>query len=251
MRKQTSNYHNALYLKKKLVNCLGTLVLSLLATSPLKALTYKIPEVGNTVGEYKEIEAKKGDTLTELAERYDIGVYDMLRANHHLSHKVLKAGTKVIIPSQFHLPSGAREGIVLNLAEMRLFFYHPGENLVSTYPVGVGRQGWSTPEGMTKIISKQMHPAWHPPASIRQEEERRGITLPDVVPAGPHNPLGQYAMHLGFSGILIHGTNRPSSIGLRSSHGCIRMYEDDIKELFLAAPLQSSVRIINELSHKE
>ncbi len=237
--------------KQNFAKWLGAFLFNFLITSPLLALTYKIPEEGNTVGEYQEVQAEKGDTLIELAEQFDIGVYEMLRANHHLSQKVLKPGTKVIIPAQFNLPTGPREGIVLNLAEMQLFYYHPDQNLVSIYPVGIGRQGWSTPLGVTKIVSKQVHPAWHPPISIRREEARRGITLPLVVPAGPHNPLGQYAMHLGFSGILIHGTNRPSSIGLRSSHGCIRMYADDIKELFSTAPLQTPVRVINELSHKE
>ena len=251
MYRLTSNCCNPLYLNKKFVYSLSAIILFLLANFPANALTYKVPRIGNTVGEYTEIEAEQGDTLTELAEQYDIGVYEMLRANHRLSHKALKAGTKVIIPARFHLPPGPRKGMVLNLAEMRIFYYHPEEDLVSTYPVGVGRQGWSTPVGDTKIISKKMHPAWHPPASIRREEERRGKTLPSVVPAGPHNPLGQYAMHLGISGILIHGTNRPSSIGLKSSHGCIRMYANDIKELFLSVPIQTTVRIINELSHKQ
>jgi L,D-transpeptidase ErfK/SrfK len=132
---------------------------------------------------------------------------------------------------------------------MRLFYYHPEENLVSTYPVGIGRQGWSTPLGTTTIVSKQIDPDWHPPASIRLEDAKQGIMLPLVVPAGPHNPLGQYAIHLGFPGILIHGTNKPSSIGLRSSHGCIRMYAPDIKELFLSAPLETSVRVVNEPFH--
>ena len=240
-----------MYLKGKITSGLAAFFFFSLCTFPVKALTYKVPTAGDTVGEYQEIEAKYGDTLTGLAEKYDIGVYEMLRANHRLSHKVLKTGTKVIIPAQFRLPPGPREGIVLNLADMRLYYFHPEENVVSTYPVGIGRQGWSTPLGITKIISKQMHPAWHPPASIREEEERRGITLPAVIPPGHHNPLGQYAMHLGFTGILIHGTNRPSSIGLRSSHGCIRMYARDIKELFLSAPVQTSVRVINELFHKE
>jgi L,D-transpeptidase ErfK/SrfK len=115
--------------------------------------------------------------------------------------------------------------------------------------VGIGRQGWSTPLGKTRIVSKQAHPAWHPPESIRREAARNGKTLPLVVPPGPHNPLGQYAMHLGFSGILMHGTNNPSSVGLRSSHGCIRMYADDIEELFSTTNIGTPVRLVFEPSY--
>ncbi len=208
------------------------------------ALTYKIPSSGNKIGEIQEVKAQAGDTLYDIAEQYDIGVFHMIQANPKVSEKKLKASTTIIIPSEFELPEGKREGIVLDLSDMRLFYFHPDEDLVSTYPVGVGRQGWSTPVGETTIVSKRQHPDWRPPESIRREAERNGKTLPLIVPAGPHNPLGQCAMNLGFSGILVHGTNKPTSVGLRSSHGCIRMYAEDIKELFHMAPIGTSVRVV-------
>lgn len=241
--KKTANLLNS---NKKLKIGLCVILLYGLSFPPAAALTYTIPLLGNTVGAYKEISANSGDTLEELAEEYDIGVFEMREANPHLKNKEIIRGTKIVIPSQFRLPSGPRTGIVLNLADKRLFYYHPNEAQVSTYPVGIGRQGWSTPLGTTQIISKEKNPAWHPPASIRQEAEMHGKTLPLVVPAGPRNPLGQYAMHLGFPGILMHGTNNPASVGLSSSHGCIRMYADDIKSLFFMVPIGTSVRVVSE-----
>lgn len=210
------------------------------------ALTFPLPTQGNKIGAYKKINANGGETILKLAERYDIGVYEMLRANPRLKNRVLESGIEVIIPSQFTLPSGARQGIVLNLANMRIYYYHPDGQNVSTFPVGVGRQGWSTPLGNSQIVSKTKNPAWHPPASIRREAARKGKTLPLVIPPGPKNPLGRYAMNLGFKGILMHGTNSPRSIGLRSSHGCIRMYGRDIEELFGLVDVGTPIRVIYE-----
>jgi L,D-transpeptidase ErfK/SrfK len=237
---------NCLNLKRISLGTLGIICLLGLYHPSATALTFEIPSSGNVVGEYQKVRAGSADTLTELAEKYDIGVYEMVQANPRLNAKTLKSSTTVIIPAQFTLPSGPRHGIVLNLADMRVFYYHPDGRTVSTYPVGIGRQGWSTPTGNTHVVSKTKNPAWHPPASIRREAARKGKILPLVVPAGPHNPLGQYAMHLGFSGILMHGTNQPSSIGLRSSHGCIRMYSADIQELFSFVSIGTSVRIVYE-----
>lgn len=233
-------------IKQNIVKILGIIVLYGLSHSYALALTYKLPSSGNTIGEYKKVQARQGDTLAGLAEEFDIGVLDMTQANPRLRNKGIQSNTSVVIPSEFVLPSGPREGIVLNLAEMRVFYYHPDSNLVSTYPVGIGRQGWSTPQGSTRIVSKEQNPTWHPPASIRREAARSGKTLPLAVPPGPHNPLGHYAMHLGFQGILMHGTNKPSSVGLRSSHGCIRMYAQDIHDLFSMAPVGTKVRVVYE-----
>lgn len=243
------NVLNLLNFKRIFSSTLGIICLFCLYYPYASALTYKIPYSGNVVGEYEKTRAGSTaatDTLIELAQQFDIGVYEMVKANPRLNEKVLKPNTSVIIPAQFTLPSGPREGIVLNLADMRVFYYHPDGDTVSTYPVGIGRQGWSTPVGSTRIVSKTKNPAWHPPASIRREAARKGKTLPLVVPAGPHNPLGQYAMHLGFTGILMHGTNQPSSIGLRSSHGCIRLYPADIKELFSMVSVGTPVRVVYE-----
>ncbi len=238
-------------LKKSLTTGLAVLVLYTLAQPLTFALTYDIPSNGDVVGKYQKVRFNDGDTLVDIAEEYDIGLYALIKANPHLNNKALKNGATVIIPSQFILPSGPREGIVLNLADMRVFFYHPDGDKVSTYPVGIGRQGWSTPLGTTRIVSKEKHPAWYPPESIRREAESRGKELPKVVPAGPNNPLGQYAMHLGFKGILMHGTNDPGSVGLRSSHGCIRLFADDIENLFSMAPIGTQVRVVYEPHHNE
>lgn len=240
------NVLNNLNLKRIFFSSLGSIFFLGLYHPDTFALTYKIPRSGNVIGEYEETTAGSAVSLTELAQQHDIGMYEMARANPHLYRKRLKYNTSVIIPSQFTLPSGPKKGIVLNLADMRIFYYHPDETTVSTYPVGVGRSGWSTPRGTTSIVSKEKNPAWHPPESIRREAARRGKTLPRVVPAGPRNPLGQYAMHLGFTGILMHGTTQPISIGRYSSHGCIRLYNPDIKELFYMVPIGTVVRVVYE-----
>ena len=245
------NVLNRLNLKRIFFSSLGRIFFLGLYHLDASALTYKIPLLSNVIGEHAEVKAGSAVTLTEVAQQYDIGMYEMGKANPHLNQKRLQPNTSVIIPAQFTLPSGSREGIVLNLADMRVFYYHPDGNTVTTYPVGVGRQGWSTPSGTTRIVSKEKNPAWHPPASIRREAARKGKTLPLVVPPGPHNPLGQYKMNLGFTGILIHGTTQPASIGLYSSHGCIRLYNADIKELFYMAPIGTLVRVVYEPQEHE
>lgn len=213
--------------------------------SPAWSLTYEIPAKGNVVGKYKEVESESGETLLDIAMRYDIGMYEIYKANPRLPRKgYLHTGTNVIIPARFVLPSGSRQGIVLNLAHMRVYYYHDGQ--VSTYPVGVGRSGWSTPTGSTRITSKVRGPTWTPTPSIRREAARKGRTLRASYPPGPKNPLGPYAMHLGFKGILMHGTIAPRSIGLRSSHGCIRLFNRDITELFSMVPVGTSVRVVYE-----
>lgn len=235
---------NLINLKKNLAKSLWILVLFGFFHSCALAVTYRIPSNGNSIGAYETVRAGKTETLFDIAEKYSIGTYEIVKANPQLNNKTLNSNTSVVIPSEFELPSGPREGIVLDLSKMRVFYYHPDSNQVSTYPVGIGRQGWSTPQGTTRIVSKEKNPTWHPPDSIRREAARSGKTLPLSVPPGPHNPLGHYAMHLGFHGIVMHGTNKPSSVGLRSSHGCIRMYANDIQELFSMAPIGTSVRIL-------
>lgn len=242
---------NLMNLKKILIKTLGLLLINGLVCPTIWSLTYSLPSNGNVIGSYKKIQAREGDMLHKIAQRYDIGMYEIYTANAHLPRRSgLEAGTTVIIPARFVLPSAPRQGIVLNLAKMRVFVYHPDGDRVSTYPVGVGRQGWSTPQGSTTIVNKKAHPDWHPTASIRREAARRGKTLPTVVLAGPKNPLGQYAMYLGFKGILMHGTNTPKSIGLRSSHGCIRMFPADIEELFNIVRVGTPVRVVYDNSRE-
>ncbi len=192
------------------------------------------------------------DTLLDIARRYDIGQEQIIRANPDVDRWLPGDGTRVIIPTRYILPAAPREGLVLNVPEMRLYYYpkpKPGETpVVKTFPVGIGRQDWGTPLGLTKIVGKVKDPTWTPPASIRKEHEENGDPLPAVVPAGPNNPLGQYAMRLAIGGgsYLIHGTNKAFGVGMRASHGCIRMMPEDIEYLFQQTPVGTPVRIVSE-----
>lgn len=230
----------------KLLGIISVILLSI-ASSTLQALTYTIPKTGNQIGQIEEIPAKAGDTLASIAERFSIGQQAMREANPTLKNMKLKQGTLVTIPSVFYLPvSAPRQGLVVNLSEMRAYYYHPDTQLVSTYPLCVGRKGWATPRGTTKVVSKEANPDWNPPASIKAEAKANGHPLPDWVAPGPHNPLGRYAIHLGIPGILIHGTTAPSSVGQRSSHGCMRMYALDLEELFNHISVGEVVHLIDE-----
>jgi L,D-transpeptidase ErfK/SrfK len=222
-------------------------ILLSMGSHTLQALTYTIPRTGHQIGQIEEIPSKTGDTLARIAERFSIGQPAMREANPTLKSTTLKQGTRVSIPSVFYLPlSAPRQGLVVNLSEMRAYYYHPDGKLVSTYPLCVGRKGWATPRGTTTVVSKEANPAWHPPASIKAEAAAKGHPLPDWVAPGPHNPLGRYAIHLGIPGILIHGTTAPTSVGQRSSHGCMRMYASDIEDLFNHIPIGEVVHLIDE-----
>jgi L,D-transpeptidase ErfK/SrfK len=156
----------------------------------------------------------------------------------------------VVIPSRYILPDAKRDGIILNAPEMRLYYFRPGANgqppVLETYPVSVGRMDWSTPVGTTRIVKKVRHPSWRPPASIRREAEESGEPLPEVIPPGPANPLGDYALRLAIPGYLIHSTNKPFGVGMRVTHGCIRMYPEDIATLFPEVAVGTPVQIVNQ-----
>ncbi|SDL63877.1 L,D-transpeptidase ErfK/SrfK [Modicisalibacter muralis] len=211
---------------------------------------YPLPEEGDIVGEIQTVTAEHEDTLLEIGHRYGVGYEEMQRANPGVSMWAPGEGTEVTIPTRFILPPGPREGVVINVAEMRLYYYPPtaeGETPgVETYPISVGRMDWSTPLGTTHIKTKVIEPAWYPPQSIIEEHAARGDKLPQVVPPGPDNPLGEYAMLLDIPGYLIHGTNRPQGVGMRVTHGCIRMLPEDIERLFPRLPVGTPVRLINE-----
>lgn len=209
-------------------------------------LTFSLSPQQEVVGHLQTTRVEPGESLGNIGRHYDVGVYEMIEANPHLDPWVPTVGAEVIIPTQFILPPGPRQGIVLNLSEMRLYYYHPNAALVSTFPVGIGKKGWSTPLGQTTVISKTKNPSWTPPPSIRAEHAAKGDILPAVVPAGPDNPLGRYAFRLGFSGFLLHGSNRPAGIGVRSSHGCVRLFAEDIKALYGMVPVGTKIRIIHE-----
>jgi L,D-transpeptidase ErfK/SrfK len=136
--------------------------------------------------------------------------------------------------------------VVINLPEFRMYYYHADGELVSSYPVGIGRQGWSSPIGQTRILRKQANPSWYPPKSILEEHAAKGDPLPSVVPPGPDNPMGPFKMNLALSGYVIHGTNKNFGIGTRVSHGCFRMRNHDITELFPQVPVGTTVTIVNQ-----
>jgi L,D-transpeptidase ErfK/SrfK len=219
--------------------------------APTPSDRFLLPPHGtDVVGEVKVTTARHEDTLLDIARRYDLGYEEMIAANPGVDPWLPGEGTRVVLPTQFVLPGGAREGLVLNLASMRLFYFPepaPGEPAeVITHPIGIGREGWLTPQGTMHIIQKKEKPAWTVPESVRAEHAEQGKPLPKIVPSGPDNPLGEFAMRLSNPSYLIHGTNQPYGVGLRVSHGCVRLYPEDIARLFPAVPMGTQVRIINE-----
>jgi len=204
----------------------------------------------SVVGEIQKAFTTSEDTLLDIARANGLGYQEIKSVNPGLDTWLPGADKEVVLPSRYVLPMSKREGLVLNIPEMRLYYFpkvKAGEEIkVVTYPLGIGRQGWQTPYVKTRIIQKKKNPSWHPPESIRAEHEAAGDPLPKRVEPGPDNPLGNYAMRLGLPDYLIHGTNKPFGIGMRVSHGCIRLYPEDIEELFPQVSLKTTVRIVNQ-----
>lgn len=208
------------------------------------------PDGSDVVGQVQVTEARYEDTLLDIARRYNLGYEEIVAANPDVDVWLPGEGTLIVLPTQFVLPDGPREGLVLNLASMRLFYYpdaEPGKpRKVITHPVGIGREGWRTPQGVLRITEKKAQPSWTVPASVRREHAEKGDPLPAIVPPGPDNPLGEFAMRLSNPNYLIHGTNQPYGVGLRVSHGCVRLYPEDISRLFHVVSEGTRVRIVNE-----
>ncbi|MEX0451497.1 L,D-transpeptidase family protein [Spiribacter sp. 218] len=227
--------------------------LGCLTAGAAQALTYPLPPPGSdVVGAVQQIEARESDTLLALGRQYGIGYEEMRRANPGVDVWLPGEGTSIIIPSRFVLPNAPREGVVINIPEMRLYHYpEPKKNqrpVVETYPISVGRMDWSTPLGVSRITEKTRNPYWFPPDSILEERAAQGRPLPEAVPPGPDNPLGRHKMRLSIPGgaYLIHGTNEPRGIGMRVTHGCIRMFPEDVESLFERLPEGTQVRIVNQ-----
>jgi L,D-transpeptidase ErfK/SrfK len=214
---------------------LGALCLAIAAT-PAAA---EIPD-GDIVGTVQTYTVQKGDSVFSIARRFDIGAVELLAANPSITSAKPATDEVLTIPTAHILPQGVRTGIVINLAELRLFYFKPDGDVL-TFPVSIGRAGWQTPTGTTEVVRKRKNPTWTPPASIRAEDP----SLPEVVPAGPNNPLGQHALSLGWPGYAIHGTNAPASIGKPASHGCVRMYPEDIETLFGVVEVGTPVTFID------
>ncbi|MGI9263162.1 MAG: L,D-transpeptidase family protein, partial [Woeseiaceae bacterium] len=225
-------------------------VIVLLATAPSRSEVYELPPAGfDVIGAVSTITARYEDTLVDIARRHGLGYQDIVRANPNVNIWLPGEGTEVVLPTRFVLPPGPRKGLVLNLAEYRMYYYSPARGgepaYVYSYPISIGRMDWETPIGKTKIVAMAENPAWYPPQSVRDEHEENGDPLPRIVAPGPANPLGSRAMRLEIPGYLIHGTNRPAGVGMRVSHGCIRMFPEDIEFLFQHIRVNTVVRIIN------
>lgn len=211
------------------------------------ALRFPLPPKGvDLFGKIQFARVKKGDDFEKIARRYDVGFYELVEANPHVQPDHPKPNTILIVPTQYLLPNVARSGIIINLASMRLFYFPAGKPYFYTYPVGIGKQNWSTPLGELHIIQKIKDPVWVVPDSVMKYRKAHGDPVPKVVQPGPDNPLGKFAMRLSIPTYLIHGTNEPGSVGRRSSAGCIHLYPEDIKQLFAITPLKTRVFIMNQ-----
>lgn len=215
-----------------------------------QAATYPLPPPGeHLVGAVLEVSVSSADTLFDVARRHGVGIGEITAANPGVDPWLPRDGQRVIIPARHILPDAPREGIVINLPEMRLYYYpRPARGeapVVITHPLGIGAEGKATPLGLTRISAKAVDPPWVVPESVRAEHAAQGEILPRVVPPGPNNPLGRHALRLGHPTFLIHGTDKPYSIGMRASNGCLRMYPEDIASLYSQIAVGTPVRILN------
>jgi L,D-transpeptidase ErfK/SrfK len=217
------------------------------------------PDHDDVVGQVQVTVATKADTLPDIARRFNVGYEEIVRANPGVDPWLPGEGREITVPTQYILPNAPRDGIVINVAAMRVYYFPPNlvngkkvarkpgdRQVVYTHPIGIGKVGWSTPEGSTRTVSKQKDPVWRPTASIRKEHAENGDPVPAIVPAGPDNPLGKYKFTLGWPTYLIHGTNKPYGVGLRSSHGCIRLYPEDIETFYEMIPNGTPVHVVNQ-----
>jgi L,D-transpeptidase ErfK/SrfK len=209
----------------------------------------------DVIGETQVIFARFENTFSSIGREYNLGYEEMRRANPGVDQWLPGEGTAIYLPTQTVLPEAPRSGIVVNVPAMRLFYFTTEKSAtdaavsitkVTSHPIGIGAQGWATPFGEAKVTQKARDPVWYVPASVRKEHAERGDPLPSVVPPGPDNPLGKFAMSLSLPGYLIHGTNKPAGVGMRSSHGCLRLYPEDIEALFQRVTRGTNVRLVNQ-----
>jgi L,D-transpeptidase ErfK/SrfK len=209
---------------------------------------FPVAQGEDVIGRLAAVRLEDGDTLPDIARHFSLGINAISAANPGVDLWVPKAGERVTLPLNFILPDAPRKGIVVNLATMRLFHYRMDNTslLVTTYPVGVGTSERPTPTGQMHVLRKAVRPTWRVPASIAEDHRKKGDILPAAVPPGPENPLGEYALYLNTGSYLIHGTNKPASIGLTATNGCLRLYPENIKLLFDDTPVKTPVLIVNQ-----
>ena len=196
---------------------------------------------GDLIGALAAHKVAEPETLITIARRYDLGFVELQAANPDIDPWTPAVGTRLVLPTAHLLPAAPRRGIVINLAELRLYYFDPAGTVV-TFPIGIGGSGWETPVGETRVVGKRERPTWTAPASIRAERP----DLPAQIPPGPYNPLGDFALDLGWRGYVIHGTNKPAGIGRRVSHGCIRLYPEDIAWLFPRVAMGTLVTVVDQ-----
>jgi L,D-transpeptidase ErfK/SrfK len=207
---------------------------------------FLVDKKDSVIGRLASIRVYRGDTMPDIARHFSLGINTVSAANPGVDVWAPGAGQRIVLPLSFVLPEARRKGIVINLAAMRLFYFKRDGNLlaVSTFPVGVGSAERPSPMGRMYVARKKARPTWYVPASIARDHRKKGDPLPGAVPPGPLNPLGEYALYLSRSGYLVHGTNKPASIGLRATNGCIRLYPEDIKRLFRTTAVKTPVKIV-------
>ncbi len=221
----------------------GIVILTLLSAG-VRARTLPMPQLGDLVGKTQTVHTRYEDTFADIGQAHSLGYLALVKANPRVDPWLPGKGTKIELPTRYILPAGPRRGIVINLAEFRLYYFH--DHQVQIFPIGIGTDSNPSPVAATRVITRIKSPAWYPPPSIRKQHAAEGEYLPGVIPPGPDNPLGPYALKLGVSGYFIHGTNKQFGIGTRVSHGCFRMYNPDITRLFKEVRPGTPVRIVNQ-----
>jgi L,D-transpeptidase ErfK/SrfK len=252
VQSQQSHYQNPPRYSNRFITGVMAIVglILVFAVSNVQATVLQLPTNGDTiVGQYQQAVLSESDTFVDVARLYDAGFNELIAANPTVDPWLPGEGTQIIIPTQYVLPNVPWEGIVVNIAEMRMYYFPKADKsqtpLVYTFPIGIGRENWETPLGNFKVVEKMEHPVWTVPQSVLEEARKEGRQMPGVVPPGPDNPLGDHALMLDAPGYLIHGTNKPLTIGRRVSHGCMRMYPEDVEQLIHRVPRGVPVRIIN------
>jgi L,D-transpeptidase ErfK/SrfK len=223
------------------------LIIALFFAPFIYATTFTVPSAGNSIlGEVQYTTSYASDSTATLAQRYNLGLNSIVNANPGVAeNSILPPGLNVTVSTAFILPPLPRKGIIINLPEMRMYYFPPGTNTVMTFPIGIGRIGKTIPIENTAIIRKVTNPSWFPTPDIREFNRKQGIDLPKEMGPGPDNPLGPYAIYLRIPTYLIHSTIFPESIGRRASFGCIRMNEADIKEFFPLVNAGTPVAIVD------
>jgi L,D-transpeptidase ErfK/SrfK len=205
----------------------------------------------SVVGELQQVKSRQEETLIDVAREFGLGYDQVIKANPKVNRWVPGQGTKVLLPNLYVLPDAPKQGLVINLAELRMYYFPGGASTgsVVTFPVSIGRMDWKTPLGKASVVAKEKDPPWRPPASIKREHALDGDPLPDVIPGGtPDNPLGHYALRLSIPGYLIHGVDerKANGIGMRVTHGCIRMYPENVEQVYNMVPVKTPVMLVNQ-----